>query len=96
VITPVKTQAQPNCLADWDKFKRLGSFMRLEHTSTGFSFAFRSQCAVVGSRHVKSRASDFKTPSEIMNHFGSKGGPQRIHHSQNVDNFLSDGATDRT
>jgi len=39
---------------------------------------------------------DFKVPSEIMNHVGSKRGPQGIHHRQNVDDFLSDGAADRT
>jgi hypothetical protein len=70
--------------------------MRLEYTSAGYGSAFRSQCAVVGSRQVKSRASIFNTPSEIVNHFGGKSGSQRVHHSQNVDNFLRDGATDRT
>jgi len=50
----------------------------------------------LGSRQVKSRASIFNTPSEIVNHFGGKSGSQRVHHSQNVDNFLSDGATYRT
>ena len=29
---------------------------------------------------------------EIMNHGGSKGGPQGIQHRQNVDDFLADGA----
>ena len=34
--------------------------------------------------------------SEIMNHFGRKGGPQGVQHGQNVDDFLGDGAAHRT
>ena len=36
------------------------------------------------------------TASEIMNHFGRKGGPQGVQHGQNVDDFLGDGAAHRT
>ena len=39
---------------------------------------------------------NFKMPSEIMNHFGRKGGPQGIEHGQNVNDLLGDGAIHRT
>ena len=35
-------------------------------------------------------------PSEIMNHFGRKGGPQGVQHGEDVDDFLGDGAAHRT
>jgi hypothetical protein len=41
-------------------------------------------------------AVDFKIPSEIMNHFGRKGGPQGVEHGQNVNDFLGDGPAHRT
>ena len=30
----------------------------------------------------------FMVPSEIMDHFGRKGGPQGVEHGENVDDFL--------
>ena len=45
---------------------------------------------------INDDAVDFKMPSEIMNHFGRKGGPQGVEHGQNVNDFLGDGAAHRT
>ena len=45
---------------------------------------------------INDDAVDFKMPSEIMNHFGRKGGPQGIEHGQNVNDFLGDGPAHRT
>jgi hypothetical protein len=41
-------------------------------------------------------AVDFKRPSEIMDHFRRKGGPQGVEHGHNVNDFLGDGAAHRT
>ncbi len=50
----------------------------------------------LAARHGHGFAVVFKMPSEIMNHFGRKGGPQGVEHGQNVNDFLGDGADYRT
>lgn len=60
-----------------------------------YSFAFRGPRVTWGVWGDSFPAICFAL-SEIMSHLGRKCGPQGVQHGQNVDDFLGDGAADRT